>query len=91
MVELVVWDIWLAHIKDLEMSILLVHEMEYLEDGTKYGKIDGLFFGISLGREDRTVLWYSSRSSVGYLKGSKYDDIDAGVDGEVNILAIWVI
>ena len=39
----------------------MVHLMENEKDVTAHGSLDGLLYGISLGKEDGTVLGYSVR------------------------------
>ena len=50
------------------MENLTVHSMDSLEDGAAPGNIDGLFYGMSLRREDRTGLQSSIGGSVGFYK-----------------------
>ena len=65
--------------------------MEYFEDGTTHDNLDGLFDGIPMGREYITVLTYSVGASVGSSKESKYDNLDDGVDGKLNMSVIRFI
>ena len=50
------------------MTSLVIQYMEYLEDGTARGKLDGLFDGMPLRQEDGTILGYSVGDSVGSSK-----------------------
>ena len=52
-------------LKDLEILSLIIHSMEYLKEGTTYGKFYGLFVGMILGQEDGIVL----RSAVIVVDG----------------------
>ena len=90
-VESVIWVIYLALIKDLDMEILMIHSMESIEDRTAHWNIYGLFDGMSLVWKDWTVLGSSSGASVSLSKGSKYGNLDVSVNGEVNVLVILVL
>ena len=54
-----IWVIYLDSMKDLYIEILMINSIEYLEDLTSNGNIDGVFDGISPGQEPVIVLKYS--------------------------------
>ena len=51
------------------MDVLVNRSIEYLEDGTSHGNINGLFDVISPGQENVTILGSSVADSAGSCKG----------------------
>ena len=55
-VYIMIWVIWSASQKYLEIPILMVCSMQYPEDGTLHENIDSLFCGMSLRWEHANLL-----------------------------------
>ena len=55
----IICGIYFVPLKDIDMKLLVIHLVEYLQGGSSYVYINGLLNGISLGQTNVAVMGYS--------------------------------